>query len=179
MVLVQKNYRYLDQKYTAAHTLPEAQRNYRQDAFSKSRPVMLGYQAAGSAPFIRGKKVTNPETVATAIRIGDPQSWDPAWSVQKESGGWFAGFADEEILATQALLARQDGIFCEPASATSVCGALADLRSGKIPQGSTIVCTLTGHGLKDPDTAVRGGLQNVVQVPAALEAVEKVLRAAL
>lgn len=164
---------------TGAHTLPEALRTYRQDAFTRGRPCMVGYQAAGSAPFLRGQKVSNPETVATAIRIGDPQSWDQAWTVQQESAGWFAEFPDDEILATQKLLAEKEGIFCEPASATSVCGALQDLRSGKIPSGKTVVCTLTGHGLKDPDIAMRDGLKDLVKVPAGLAAVERVLRASL
>lgn len=142
---------------------------------AKNRPVMVGYQAAGAAPFLRGGRVPNPETLATAIRIGDPQSWDAAWCVQKESGGWFAEFSDEQILDTQALLARREGVFCEPASATSVCGALADIKAGKIRPGSTVVCTLTGHGLKDPDTALRGGITGMVQVVAERAAVEKVL----
>src|SRR5581483_2251623 len=111
------------------------------------RPKMCGYQAAGAAPFLRGGPVKNPETVATAIRIGDPQSWQHAWQAQQESGGWFAEFSDGEILATQKLLAEQEGVFCEPASATSLCGALADIRAGKIADGATVVCTLTGNGL--------------------------------
>ena len=123
-------------------------------AVTDKRPVMVGYQAAGSAPFMRGEMVDHPETVATAIRIGHPQSWDYAWKVKDESGGWFDECSDEEILAAQKLLTTREGIFCEPASATSVAGALRDIRSGKIPEGSTVVCTLTGHGLKDPDTAI-------------------------
>lgn len=123
-------------------------------AVTDKRPVMVGYQAAGSAPFMRGEMVDHPETVATAIRIGHPQSWDYAWKVKDESGGWFDECSDEEILAAQKLLTTSEGIFCEPASATSVAGALRDIRSGKIPEGSTVVCTLTGHGLKDPDTAI-------------------------
>ena len=97
---------------------------------------MVGYQASGAAPFIRGDMVDNPETVATAIRIGHPQSWDYAWIVNKESGGWFDECSDEEILATQKMLAEKEGIFCEPASAASVAGALRDITSGKIPENS-------------------------------------------
>jgi threonine synthase len=123
-------------------------------AVTDKRPVMVGYQATGAAPFLRGAMVDNPDTVATAIRIGHPQSWDQAWTVNKESGGWFDECTDEEILAAQKLLTSREGIFCEPASATSVAGALRDIKSGKIPEGSTVVCTLTGHGLKDPDTAI-------------------------
>lgn len=118
------------------------------------RPKMLGYQAEGSAPFMRGGAVLNPETIATAIRIGNPMSWDRAWVVKEESGGWFDECTDAWILHTQKLLAQSEGVFCEPASATSLAGVLRDLESGKIPEGSTIVCTLTGHGLKDPDTAI-------------------------
>jgi threonine synthase len=115
---------------------------------------MVGYQAAGSAPFVRGGPVKNPETVATAIRIGNPQSYDQALKVMNESGGWFDELSDQEILDTQRLLAMSEGIFCEPASAASLGGAIRDIKSGKIPEGSVIVCTLTGNGLKDPDTAI-------------------------
>ena len=97
----------------------------------------------------------NPDTVATAIRIGNPQSWDRAWKVKEESGGWFDELSDEEILAAQKLLAQREGIFCEPASAASIGGAMRDIKTGRIPEGSTIVCTLTGNGLKDPDTAIK------------------------
>lgn len=121
---------------------------------SNSTPKMVGYQAAGAAPFMRGAMVDNPETVATAIRIGHPQSWDKAWNVQKESGGWFDELSDAEILQTQRMLAQTEGVFCEPASAASLGGAIRDVKNGKIPEGSKIVCTLTGNGLKDPDTAI-------------------------
>src|SRR3546814_8306944 len=93
---------------------------------TNKRPRMAGYQAAGAAPFLRGGAVREPETVATAIRIGDPQSWDFAWAAQKDSGGWFDECTDAEILATQKLLAANEGVFCEPASAASLCGALRD-----------------------------------------------------
>lgn len=119
-----------------------------------SRPKMIGYQASGSAPFVRGAPVKNPETVATAIRIGNPQSWAQAHQVMVESGGWFDELSDQEILDTQRLLAMSEGIFCEPASAASLCGAIRDIKSGKIEEGSIVVCTLTGNGLKDPDTAI-------------------------
>jgi threonine synthase len=144
---------------------------YAGGAIVGNRPKMVGYQAAGSAPFMRGHMVDDPETVATAIRIGHPQSWDKAWKVQEESGGWFDECSDEEILAAQKLLAEKEGVFCEPASATSLAGALRDIKSGKIPEGSTIVCTLTGHGLKDPDTAIAQSTAPVVTVDANLESV--------
>ena len=142
--------------------------------FVNSRPRMAGYQAAGAAPFLRNKMVDAPETIATAIRIGHPQSWDLAWNAQKTSKGWFDECTDEEILAAQKLLAQSEGVFCEPASAISIAGALRDIRSGKIPAGSKIVCTLTGHGLKDPDTAIKqcGG---VLTVEAKLDAVKRAI----
>jgi threonine synthase len=145
------------------------------EAVVDSRPTMVGYQASGSAPFMRGEMVDNPETVATAIRIGHPQSWDYAWKVKEESGGWFDECSDEEILAAQKLLAEKEGVFCEPASATSLAGAMRDINSGKIPEGSTVVCTLTGHGLKDPDTAIQQSTAPVVKVDAELEQVKKAI----
>jgi threonine synthase len=145
------------------------------EALVDSRPVIVGYQASGSAPFMRGGPVKNPETVATAIRIGDPQSWDYAWAASRESGGWFDELSDNEILSAQKLLANKEGIFCEPASAASIAGALRDLKSGRIPAGKTIVCTLTGHGLKDPDTAIKLSAGNVVSIKAELGAVKKAI----
>ncbi|KAA3626356.1 MAG: threonine synthase [Proteobacteria bacterium] len=145
---------------------------YFTDGLVTRRPTMCGYQAAGAAPFLRGHPVENPETVATAIRIGNPQSWDKAVNAQQESGGWFDEFSDEEILAAQKLLAQREGIFCEPASAISLAGALRDIQSGKIVAGSQVVCTLTGHGLKDPDTAIRQSGDQVRKVRAELGAVK-------
>ncbi|WP_018949615.1 threonine synthase [Thioalkalivibrio sp. ALMg11] len=141
-----------------------------------NRPHMVGYQAAGSAPFMRGAMVDNPDTVATAIRIGHPQSWDMAWKVREESGGWFDECQDDEILAAQKLLAEKEGVFCEPASAASLAGALRDIRDGKIPEGSTVVCTLTGNGLKDPDTAIAQSVVQPAKVPAELDAVSRAIR---
>jgi threonine synthase len=138
-------------------------------------PKMCGYQAAGSAPFIKGAMVDNPETVATAIRIGHPQSWEKAWQVQKDSQGWFDACSDEEILVAQKLLAEKEGVFCEPASATSLAGAMRDIKNGKIPEGSKIVCTLTGHGLKDPDTAIKQSTSPVLTIPAELDAVKRAI----
>ena len=115
-------------------------------------------------------------TVATAIRIGHPQSWDLAWAASRESGGWFDEFSDAEILAAQKLLAQKDGIFCEPASAISVAGALRDIGNGKIPSGSVVVCTLTGHGLKDPDAAIRQSTSPVLKVTADLQSVSKAIQ---
>ncbi|MFN2309797.1 MAG: threonine synthase [Gammaproteobacteria bacterium] len=148
---------------------------YAAGAIVGNRPKMVGYQATGAAPFLRGAMVDNPETVATAIRIGHPQSWEQAWKVKEESGGWFDECTDAEILAAQKLLAEKEGVFCEPASATSLAGALRDVQSGKIPEGSSIVCTLTGHGLKDPDTAIAQSGGNVQTVDAALDAVRRAI----
>jgi threonine synthase len=136
---------------------------------------MVGYQAAGAAPFILGKMVDNPETVATAIRIGHPQSWDKAWVVQKESNGWFDKLSDEDILAAQKLLAQKEGVFCEPASAAALAGALRDIKKGKIPEGARVVCTLTGHGLKDPDTAIKQSTGPLIKIKADLKDVKKAI----
>ena len=149
--------------------------SYAGGAVVGNRPKMIGYQASGSAPFLRGEMVDNPETVATAIRIGHPQSWDYAWKVNQESGGWFDECSDEEILAAQKMLTEKEGIFCEPASATSLAGAMRDIKSGKIPEGSSIVCTLTGHGLKDPDTAIKQCTEGMLTVDAKLEPVRKAI----
>ncbi len=145
---------------------------YFDDKIVNTRPRMVGYQAAGSAPFLRRQMVDQPETIATAIRIGHPQSWDKAWQAKKESNGWFAECTDKQILAAQKLLAEREGVFCEPASATALAGAMVDIASEKIPPGSQIVCTLTGHGLKDPDTAIKqSGAAPVLTVRATLDEV--------
>jgi threonine synthase len=140
--------------------------------FTNKQPKMCGYQASGAAPFLRGKPIKNPETIATAIRIGNPQSWDKAVTAQQDSGGWFDEFSDKEILATQKLLAEKEGIFCEPASAISIAGAIKDIKSGRIPEGSVITCTLTGHGLKDPDTAISQSTAPLIKIKAQLEEVK-------
>ncbi|MDH3280416.1 MAG: threonine synthase [Gammaproteobacteria bacterium] len=138
------------------------------------RPRMVGYQAAGAAPFLAGKDIEQPETIATAIRIGRPQSWEQAWAASNESRGWFRALSDAEILSAQKLLAEKEGIFCEPASAISVAGALKDLQAGEIPEGASVVCTLTGHGLKDPDTAIQQSTQPK-SVDADLDSVKRAI----
>jgi len=148
---------------------------FERPAVCDSRPVMVGYQAAGSAPFLRGAPVADPETVATAIRIGNPQSWDLAWAAVRESDGWFDELTDEEILAAQKLLAEREGVFCEPASAISVGGLLRDIKAGKIKPGSVITCTLTGHGLKDPDTAIKQSQGQVLQIRAETDLVKRAI----
>lgn len=145
-------------------------------AVTNKRPVMCGYQAAGAAPFIAREMVDHPETVATAIRIGRPQSWNLAWTAQRESEGWFTAMTDEQILAAQKLLSSNEGIFCEPASAASIAGALHDIELGNIPEGSTIVCTLTGNGIKDPDIAIKQCHDaHPVTIEADLDAVKKAI----
>ena len=117
-------------------------------------PQMWGFQAAGSAPIVNKKRVENPDTIATAIRIGNPASWDYANQALDESKGRIHAVTDEEILAAYALLSTREGVFCEPASAASVAGLLQMSAAGQVPQGANIVCVLTGHGLKDPDRAI-------------------------
>jgi len=137
---------------------------YHRDGVSAVLPRMLGTQAAGAAPLVLGKPVSRPETLATAIRIGAPASWDGAMAAQQESGGRFLAATDEEILAAYHLVARHEGVFVEPASAASVAGLLKSAEDGWVRPGSTVVCTVTGHGLKDPDTALRG-MPSVTPVP--------------
>ena len=144
-------------------------------AVTNSRPVMLGYQAAGAAPFVAGHPIELPETVATAIRIGNPQSWDLAWAAVRESGGEFKSMTDAEILNVQRELAEQEGIFCEPASAIALGGALRDIAAGRIKDGSIVTCTLTGHGLKDPDTAIKQSAGGVIEIPAESDAVKRAI----
>jgi threonine synthase len=118
------------------------------------RPKMLGFQASGSAPIVRGRPVANPETVATAIRIGNPASWGRAVQAKEESGGLISTVTDREILRAYHWLAGHEGIFAEPASAASVAGLVKLAKAGYFPRGKRIVCVLTGHGLKDQDTAL-------------------------
>ena len=120
------------------------------------RPRMFGFQAAGAAPLVHGAPVLEPDTLATAIRVGNPASWDGAMQARNESGGLFEALTDEQILAAYRLLAGREGVFVEPASATAVAGMLRLADEGRLPRGCLVVCTVTGHGLKDPDTALRG-----------------------
>ena len=117
-------------------------------------PMMAGFQAAGAAPIVLGHRIEHPQTLATAIRIGNPASWELALKAVEESQGKIDSVTDEEILEAYSILAREEGIFCEPASAASLAGVKKMSSQGKLPEGATVVCTLTGHGLKDPDRAV-------------------------
>lgn len=116
-------------------------------------PTMMGFQAAGSAPIVQGHVVEQPETIATAIRIGNPANWEKALAVRDASQGSFSAVTDEEILAAYGWLASHEGVFCEPASAASVAGLLKV--KDQVPTGATVVCVLTGSGLKDPDNAIQ------------------------
>jgi threonine synthase len=127
---------------------------YRAANQSTKLPRMVGFQAAGAAPIVLGRIVENPQTVATAIRIGNPASWESALRAVKESTGMIDSVTDEEILQAYAAIAATEGVFCEPASAASVAGVMKLSKQGGLPEGETVVCTLTGHGLKDADTAI-------------------------
>ncbi|WP_134667320.1 MULTISPECIES: threonine synthase [unclassified Amycolatopsis] len=132
---------------------------YAADGVVKNTPRMFGFQAAGAAPLVHGEPVADPDTIATAIRIGSPASWDGAVHARAESNGLFDAITDEKILEAYRLLARREGVFVEPASATSVAGLLATAADGRLPKGSKVVCTVTGHGLKDPATALEGNVE--------------------
>jgi threonine synthase len=117
---------------------------------------MYGFQAAGAAPIVLGAPVLKPITIATAIRIGNPASWSQAEQARDDSNGLIDSVTDKEILEAYRLLARTEAVFVEPASAASVAGLLKSARLGKVPAGSTVVCTVTGNGLKDPEWAIAG-----------------------
>src|SRR5271166_203092 len=143
---------------------------YRHAGVSSKLPRMFGFQAAGAAPIVEGHRIEHPETIATAIRIGNPASWYGATAAASESGGAIAAVTDEEILAAYRFLASEESVFCEAASAASVAGLL---KVG-VPSGSTVVCVLTGHGLKDPDLAI-----SQISVPTTVEADYSAVLAAL
>jgi threonine synthase len=133
-------------------------RGYAEDAArgaSTKRPRMFGFQAEGSAPIVRGEIVKNPDTIASAIRIGNPASWELALTARDETNGYFGAISDADILSAHHILSAEVGIFVEPASAISVAGLLERSAAGAIPKGSTVVLTVTGHGLKDPQWALR------------------------
>jgi len=131
-------------------------RQYAEAGLAQRTPALWGFQAEGAAPIVRGEVVTRPETVATAIRIGNPASWQLATAARDESGGLIEAVSDQQILAAQRALASHDGIFVEPGSAASVAGLLALAEAGRVERGLTITVTVTGHGLKDTDTALSG-----------------------
>ncbi|MEW6571024.1 MAG: threonine synthase [Nitrospirota bacterium] len=143
-----------------------------------SLPVMLGFQAAGAAPIVLGRPVERPETIATAIRIGNPASWKGAVAARDESGGRIDAVTDAEILKAYKLIASVEGIFCEPASAASLAGVLKLTKEKYFRRGTRVVCTLTGNGLKDPDTVFRVS-KEPLKVEAKIQAVEKALEGIL
>ncbi len=137
------------------------------------KPFMRGFQAAGAAPLVEGHPVVEPETVASAIRIGNPASWQGAILARDESGGGIDAVTDEEILSAYRRMAQEEGIFCEPASAASVAGALKLARDGVDLAGKAVVCVITGTGLKDPERAMSEFSPDLKSVPAEVSAVER------
>ncbi len=142
---------------------------YAADGVSSHRPVMRGFQAAGAAPIVTGKAVRNPTTIATAIRIGNPASWQQALAARDASGGAIEAVTDRQILEAYRMLARREGVFVEPSSAASVAGLLQAAADGSLSPGRRVVCTVTGHGLKDPEWAIAGAPRPVT-IPAEVSA---------
>ncbi|MDJ1113028.1 threonine synthase [Microbacterium dauci] len=156
-------------------------RGYREEAergVATRVPRMFGFQAEGSAPLVRGEVVRNPETIASAIRIGNPASWDLALEAKAATDGWFGAIDDERILAAQKLLSSTVGVFVEPASAISVAGLLDRAEAGVIPAGAKVVLTVTGHGLKDPQWALRAADGSQVE-PLVVDATTSEVASAL
>ena len=150
-------------------------KEYAEAGVATRRPRIWGVQAAGAAPFVVGHPIKDPETIATAIRIGKPASWDLAVAARDESGGWIRAVPDEAILAAQARLADEVGVFVEPASAAPIAGLLAAAALGEVPRGATITCTVTGNGLKDTKTALGDRTVEPVVIPVDVEAAAAVL----
>lgn len=147
---------------------------YAADGVATHRPRMWGFQAEGAAPIVRGAPVEHPETIATAIRIGNPASWQQALAARDDSGGAIDMVSDEQILAAHLALASRDGLYCEPASAASVAGLVAWQGAGRVDPGQTIVCTLTGHGLKDTQWALARA-QDPTVIPVDVRAAAQAL----
>jgi threonine synthase len=146
-------------------------REYADDGPATRRPRMFGFQAAGAAPIVEGAPVKSPQTIATAIRIGNPASWDSAVAAREESGGRIESVTDRQILSTYRLLASREGVFVEPASAAGVAGLLHAREQDWLPPGLLVVCTVTGSGLKDPEWAIAGAPKpETVPVDAAAAA---------
>lgn len=147
-------------------------KEYHNHKKSTRLPKMLGFQAAGAAPIVENRVIENPSTIATAIRIGNPASWKFAVEAATESGGKIDKVTDEEILEAYSILAKKEGIFVEPASAASVAGVIKYCKMNSFKEGDKIVCILTGHGLKDPNTAIQNGVSPIV-IDAKIELLEK------
>ena len=139
------------------------------------RPRMMGFQAAGAAPIVRGDMVTEPETIATAIRVGNPASWDKALTARDESGGTIDMVTDDNIMEAYKMLASKEGVFCEPASAASLAGLIKHAKAGLNLEGQKVVCIITGHGLKDPDLANEIEPVWMEEYPPDLDTVEQAL----
>ena len=140
----------------------------------KKLPRMIGWQAEGAAPIVKGFPIKNPQTIATAIKIGNPYSWQPALQAARESNGFIDAVSDDEILYAYKLVASTEGVFCEPASAASVAGVIKSVKKGLFKGGEVITCTLTGNGLKDPDTVIKAS-EKPVELPPNLEAIARFL----
>lgn len=151
-------------------------KEYKEAGKSSRLPHMYGFQAAGAAPLVLGQPVPNPETIATAIRIGNPASKDGALNAIAESNGLVDSVTDEEIMQAYQLLAKNEGVFCEPASAASLAGIIKLHQAGKLPQGVKVACVLTGNGLKDPNIALKLVGEEPRTVPATREAVMQLVR---
>lgn len=147
-----------------------------QEVMGKQAPRMCGFQAAGAAPIVLGHPVEHPETFATAIRIGNPASWKEAEAAARDSGGFIDSVTDDEIREAYALVARSEGIFCEPASAASIAGLIKSLKAGKIDGKCRVVCVLTGNGLKDPDSALKTGQIELALLPPTIEGVQEAMK---
>lgn len=149
-------------------------KEYKQNSKSTKLPIMKGYQAEGASPIVQNRIFADPQTVATAIRIGNPASWEKALKARDESGGTIKAVSDEEILQAYKLLSSQEGIFTEPASSASLAGIIKSVENGDIKKGSKVVAILTGNGLKDPDTCL--SLANKPKsIPGTLEEVLKLI----
>jgi len=149
-------------------------KQYHELGKSKKLPRMIGWQAEGSAPIVKGFPIKNPQTIATAIKIGNPYSWQPALQAAKESNGFIDAVSDNEILEAYRLVASTEGVFCEPASAASIAGVIKSSRKGLFKGGETIVCTLTGNGLKDPDTVIKAS-EKPVEMPPEIDKIAQFL----
>ena len=150
-------------------------KEYYANGIIKNLPKMMGFEAEGSAAIVRGERIMNPETLATAIRIGNPASWKQAEAARDESGGKIGCVSDEKIVEAYKLLASTEGVLCEPASAASVAGLIQVYKDNQVKPDSTIVCVLTGNGLKDPDNAIKYSNSDVKKASAELSDVLKVM----
>ncbi|MBE7703996.1 MAG: threonine synthase [Cyanobacteria bacterium SIG28] len=150
-------------------------KEYHQAGIIQKLPQMMGFEAEGAAAIVRGERIMNPETLATAIRIGNPASWKQAEAARDESGGKIGCVCDEKIVEAYKMLASTEGVLCEPASAASVAGLIQAHKDGLVKQGTDIVCILTGNGLKDPDNAIKYSNSDVKKTSSELNDVLKVM----